>query len=93
MFFKKGVLKISQELPVSESLFNTVPDLKAHKFVKRRPQYRRFSLNIVFLCRAPFFKKISEGFSLNQYKTDNIRSRSRWEISLKLILKTLKKKS
>ena len=45
-FSNKVFLKIWQDKPVLESLFNIAARLTAYNYIKKRPQHRRFPLNI-----------------------------------------------
>ena len=54
MFFEIGVLKVCntyREMPVLEPLFSKVASLEAYKFIKKRLQYRRFTVNITNFLR------------------------------------------
>ena len=60
---KKLLLKILQylqEMPVLESYFKKVADLKTCNFIKKRPQCRCFPVNIVKFLRLPILKNIFE---------------------------------
>ena len=60
---KKLLLKIWQypwETPVLESLFKKAAGLKACNFIKKRPQYKCFPVNIAKFLRLAILKNICE---------------------------------
>ena len=62
MFYKKGILKISQyhwKTPVLESFFNNVAGLEACSFIKNRLQ-QCFPMKTAKFLSTPFLKNICE---------------------------------
>ena len=60
---KKLLLKISQylqETPLLDSFFKKIAGLKACNFFKKRPQHKRFSVNIAKFLRLHILKNICE---------------------------------
>ena len=55
VFCKKAAFKFFKKMPLLESLFNDVAGPQARRFIKKRPQHRRFPANFEKFLRTSFF--------------------------------------